>query len=96
MINANMRFYDYYTFEDKDEYGDYKLSDKPTGQVRICINTTTTSVQGNINYTDAEYIGLTLDKSINDKCVIQYGDCKLKVLYTNNPGKYSQVFLAKM
>jgi hypothetical protein len=36
-----------------------------------------------------------MDKSVNDKMVIQYGDEKLKVLYVNSAGRYIQAFLKK-
>ena len=36
------------------------------------------------------------DKSINDTWVIEYGEERLKVLYTSNQGRFIQVFLAKM
>lgn len=96
MINSNMREYDYFTFGAPNAYGQPQLSENPVGKVKLSIYTTSESVQGNINYTNANYIGLTMDKNINDSYVIQYGAQKLKVLYTASQGRYKQVYLAKV
>ena len=61
--------------------------------VKLSINNTSTSIQENINYRQASYIALTLDKAIDDTYVIQYGDERLKVLYVTSQGRYKQVFL---
>ena len=96
MIAANMKTYDYFTFGEPNAYGQPKLSAEPVGKVKLSIYTTSQSIQGNINYSSANYIGLTHDKSINDTYVIQYGDCRLKVLYVNKQGRFNQVFMAGM
>jgi hypothetical protein len=96
MINATMRSYDYFTFGGKDEYGQEILSPEAQGRVRLAIYTLSTTIGTNINYKDATYIALTHNKSINDSYVIQYGEEKLKVLYTIPLGRYNQVFLAEM
>ena len=93
MINANMRVYDYFTFGDNDGYGQPVLSDTVQGTIKMAINISSQSVQDNINYQDCNYIGLTTTKSVNDKMVIQYGEEKLKVLYVNPRGRYTQVYL---
>ena len=96
MINANMRSYDYYTFGAPNAYGQPQLSEKPVGKVKLAIFTTTESVQANVNYTSANYIGLTHNKNINENFVIKYGDLRLKVLYIGKQGRFIQVFMAKM
>jgi hypothetical protein len=96
MINATMRSYDYFTLGGKDEYGQEILSPEAQGRVRLAIYTLSTTIGTNINYKDATYIALTHNKSINDSYVIQYGEEKLKVLYTIPLGRYNQVFLAEM
>lgn len=96
MFNSNMRTYDYFTFGDLDSYGQPKLSEKAVGSVKMAIYTTSQSVQDNILYTNASYMGLTHDKNISDKWVIQYGNTKLKVLYVNPSGRLYQVFMAKV
>lgn len=96
MISTNMRSYDYFTFGAPNAYGQPQLSKEPVGKVKLSIFTTSQSVQANINYSNANYIGLTHDKSINDTYVIQYGEERLKVLYTSKQGRFIQVFLAKM
>jgi hypothetical protein len=96
MIVANMRSYDYYTFGELNAYGQPQLSKEPVGKVKLSIYTTSENVQANVNYTNANYIALTHDKNINDTYLIQYGEERLKVLYTAKLGRFIQVFLAKV
>lgn len=95
MINCDMRNYDYFTFGDIDEYGQKRLSETAQGSIKMAIYTTSQSIQDNINYKQANYIGLTT-KPINDSYVIEYGDSRLKVLYIIPKGKLKQVFLANI
>lgn len=95
MINSNMRYYDYFTFGEKNEYGQQKLSTNPVGTIKMSINITSQSVQDNINYTGSQYIGLTFAE-VDDTYVIQYGEKRLKVLYVNTAGRYKQVFMAEL
>lgn len=95
MINAKMRDYDYYTFGEEDNYGQPQLSAEIQGKIRMAINITSQSVQDNINYKDAAYMGLTFNL-LDDTYVIEYGDKKLKVLYVNPQGRYNQVFMAEL
>lgn len=94
MINAQMRNYDYYTFGEKNAYGQPQLSDKK-GTVKIAIHLITEAVEENAFYSGANYIGLTFD-AIDSTYVIQYGEEKLKVLTVNPQGRYKQVSLARM
>lgn len=96
MINNEMRLYDYFTFGERNAYGQQTQSAEPKGKVKMAIYTTSQSVQANINYINASYVGLTYDSSINDSYIIQYGDHKLKVLYTTKQGRLSQVFMSKV
>lgn len=95
MISTDMRFYDYYTLGELDEYGQRKQSEEVVGSVKMAINITSQSIQDNINYKEAAYLGLTF-APVNDTYVIQYGEEKLKVLYVNPRGRINQVFLAKI
>lgn len=95
MINCNMRIYNYFTFGNKNEYGQQTLSAEPKGTIKIAIFTSTTAIQDNINYKQASYIGLT-KAAVNDSYVIEYGEKKLKVLYVNPKGKLKQVFLTEI
>ena len=92
MINADMRLYDYFTLGNKDEYGQPTLSGTPVGQIKMSINITSQNVQDNINYVNAQYIGLT-NANVDDTYIIQYGDRRLKVLYVNPKGRMKQVFM---
>lgn len=96
MITLNMREYDFYTFGAPNGYGQPQLSKDPVGKVKLSIFATSQNVQANVNYTNANYIGLTHDKAINDTYVIKYGEERLKVLYTSKQGRFVQVFMAKM
>lgn len=95
MINTNMREYDYFTYGDDNGYGSPILSEEVQGTIKISIDTTNQSTQSNINYKEANYIGLT-HADITDKYVIQYGDVKLKVLYVQPKGRYKQAFMRNM
>lgn len=92
MINADMRLYDYYTYGAPNEYKQPQLSSDVQGSIKMAIFTTSSSVQDNVNYKDAAYLGLTT-APINDKYVIQYGAERLKVLYVIPKGRFKQVFL---
>lgn len=96
MINTAMRFYDYFTLDLDDEYGQPQLSSKQ-GSVKMAINSQSTTVTDNIKYKDATYIGLTLDSKIDESYIIQFDEkTRLKVLYVNPFGRYKQVFMADM
>ncbi len=96
MFATDMRSYDYFTYGDNDGYGQPALSDTAQGSVKMAIYTTSQSVQDNINYKDASYLGLTHDAKVNDTYVIQYGETRLKVLYVQPKGRYRQVFMGEM
>jgi hypothetical protein len=95
VITTDMRLYDYYLYEGNDAYGFPQLSEEPKGKVKMTINITNQSIQDNINYSGASYIGLT-HSLLDDSYVIQYGEEQLKVLYVNPKGRLKQVFLAKI
>lgn len=97
MINNNMRTYNYFTFGDDNGYGQPALSAEAQGTVLMSVYPTGTSVQDNINYKDANYIGLTKDRAVNDSWVIEYDNKKLKVLYVIKQGRLlTQVFMKEM
>jgi hypothetical protein len=93
MIMTDMRAYNYFTLGDKDAYGQPQVSSEVKGTIKIAINISSQTIQDNINYKDCSYVGLTTDKSVNDKMIIQYGSEKLKVQYVNPRGRFIQVFL---
>ena len=96
MINADMRIYNYFTFGTVDSYGQTAISEEPKGTIKIAINISSQATQENILYKDCTYIGLTHDKAINDTYVIAFGDKKLKALYVNPKGRYTQVFFKEL
>lgn len=95
MVNTRMREYVYYLLGDNDNYGQPTITPEAQGKIKIAISITSQSIQDNINYKGANYIGLTLG-NVDDKYIIQYGEEKLKVLFVYNDGRYKQVFLQKM
>ena len=95
MINAQMRLYDYYTIGEKDKYGQPVAATEVKGQIKMAINLISESIDESSLYTGAQYTGLT-HNAIDSKCIIQYGDEKLKVLYVNPYGRFNQVFMARM
>lgn len=92
MINSQMRTYEYYTLNGKNAYGEQTLSNTPIGTIKMAINITSQSIQDNINYKEAQYIGLTRAE-VDDTYIIKYNNGLLKVLYINPIGKMKQVFL---
>ena len=98
-----MKSYNYYLYNPEDDiYGQRTLikdaSGEPAvqGTIKIAINHTSTSIQDNINYREASYMGLTMSHKVDDTYVIQYGDERLKVLYVVPKGRYRQVFMTSM
>ena len=100
MINSKMRAYDYFLLGQDNGYGqlvviqDENNNPIKQGEVNLSISTISQSVADDIRYSDSSYIGLTLDRNINDKYLIKYNNCLLKVLYVNTEGRYTQVYLS--
>lgn len=92
MINSEMKYYNFYLVGAKDEYGQETYTDEIMGAVKIAIYETSKSIQDDIRYKDATYIGLT-HAVLDDTYIIQYGEEKLKVLYVYPKGRLKQVFM---
>lgn len=95
MINTLMRDYKYSILSGLDEYGQ-AVEAEASGTIKMSIALTSQSLNENALYSGAQYTGLTLNKEINAKYIIHYGDERLKVLYTNAQGRYTQVFMARV
>ena len=95
MINAQMRRYSYSTIGGLDGYGQPTQSPVPVGEIKMSITLTDKSIQDNILYSNATYMGLTYH-NVDDTYIIHYLDKNLKVLYVNPFGRYKQVFMAEM
>lgn len=95
MINTKMRNYNYSVLGGVDEYGQSQAVSEE-GTIKMAITLSSETLQDNALYSGAQYVGLTLEKHINSKFIIEYGDEKLKVLYVNPQGRYKQVFLSRM
>lgn len=97
MVITDIRNYDYFLYEGNNAYGQPQLSEEVRGQVGLAIYTVSQSIQDNILYANAQYVGLALrNTEVDDTYVIQYGKERLKVLYVNPRGVYKQVYLARM
>lgn len=97
MIATDMKEYNYYLYGEPDAYGQPTLSNEVQGSVKMAIYSSNKSITGDVNYTGGDYIGLTHNKNIDDKYVIQYGEERLKVKYTISvPRHMTQVFMSRM
>lgn len=97
MVNAKMRNYDYYLYGEDNGYGQAQLTEEPVGTIKMAVYVINKAVHDMIHYTKEDYIGLTNDKDIDNRYVIQYGTERLKVLYTVKcEGHKTQVFMARM
>lgn len=94
MINRDMRLYNYFTLGSVNAYGQPAVSSDPAGQIKMAINITSQNVQDNVNYHNAQYVGLTHAK-VDDTYIIDYEGERLKVLYINAKGRLNQVFMSK-
>ena len=95
MISRDLQLYNYSTIGANNAYGQPQESAQPVGQIRMAIYTTNQGTQDNVNYSNANYIGLTND-SLADTYIIHYGAERLKVLYIQPKGRYKQVFMVKV
>lgn len=95
MINSQMKEYNYSILDNYDDYGQPQETEAED-KIKIAIHFASETISENPLYSGAQYIGLTLNKDINEKYIIQYGQEKLKVLYTNSQGRYTQVFMARV
>lgn len=90
-----MRKYDYYLYQEDNGYGQPALTEEIQGSIKMSIYTASQMIQDNINYKNAQYIGLT-HAEVTDEFVIQFGEEKLKVLYVQPKGRFKQVFMVNM
>ena len=96
MINTQARLYNYAKLSEQlDSYGQ-PIKTEEAGTIKMTINFGSEALQEHPLYSGAQYVGLTLDKNVDATYIIQYGEEKLKVLYTNTKGRYTQVYMARM
>ncbi len=96
MITTEMKEYSYFIIEGPNAYGQPQLpaaDAEPTGTIKMAVYTTSQSIQDNIKYKDAAYMGLTLNADVGDTYIIQFGRERLKVLYVQPKGRYKQVYM---
>ncbi len=94
MLATQMREYTYTRLTDEvDEYGQPQTIEAE-GSVKIAINFASEQITANNLYSNASYVGFTLNKEVDESYIIQYGDKKLKVTYSIPLGRYNQLFMA--
>lgn len=77
-----------------DEYGQ-PVADNVKKECLMAISVTKHSPTDSPLYVNSEFTGITQDKNINDKCIVNYEDMKLKVLYIIK-GRFNQVFMQRI
>ena len=90
-MQQSMRNYTYQKYGEQDAYGQPTLGEG--GTISMAISVISNQIGDNVMYRDAQYIGLTKG-ALDDKCVINYGTDKLKVLYVIS-GRFNQVYMAR-
>lgn len=91
MINADMRIYNCFT--NSGGWGN-SFTWPPVRTVKMSINITDADTQGNVLWNAAEYVGLTLDKTLNRELYIDIGEPYLaEITGIYKKGRYTQVFL---
>lgn len=100
MINRDIKRYLVFEYDTEDAYGQRKLlkdSGDEVDEIQMAIYTTSQSIQDNINYKNASYVGFTnYQDEIKSTYAIKYGDVFLKVLYVNPQGRMKQVFMSEI
>lgn len=97
MINRDMELYYVYEYDtNKDAYGQFDLNkEAECDYAQMAIYLTSQSIQDNINYKNATYVGFTY-YDFKDTHIIGYKDKFLKVLYVNPQGRLNQVFMSEV
>ena len=80
--------------DELDEYGQPKV-DNTEKECLMAISVTKHSPVDNPLYIDSEYTGITMDNNLNDKCIVNYNEMKLKILYILK-GRFNQVFMQRI
>ena len=97
MINAKMKKYDYIIYDGENEYGEPVTNEEVVGTVTMAIFNLAKMLNNNITYLTEEFVGITYDKNINDKCVILVGEERLKVKYiSETPRNKIQVIMERI
>lgn len=94
MINSRMSPHEYFLLGVDNGYGQITMTPEKQGEITIGITMLTKTVTDDLRYSDAQYLGLTYDKNINDTYIIKYGDELLKVKYIIPTERLTQVFLS--
>lgn len=91
MINANMREYNYFLISaETNSYGQQTLIKNEDGEpiiqgtIKMAISIASQSVNENITYKGANYVGITQDPNVSDRYVIEYQGKYLKVQYVTD------------
>ena len=80
--------------EKLDEYGQ-PVVENVEKECLMAISVTKHSPTDSPLYVNSEFTGITQDKNLNDKCIVNYEGMKLKVLYIIK-GRFNQVFMQRI
>lgn len=93
-IRSSMKSYPLYELGSLDSYGQLG-SPNLVGEVELDLQVYSHSQLGSPLYENCEFIGLTLARDLSDKNLIEVEGKKLKVLFVNSQGRYTQIFLRR-
>lgn len=95
MIEAEMRHYPYRLLG-KDAYGQDTPGEEPQGTVKMAVFLNAQAISDAALYSTSEYIGMTRDKTVTDRHVIEHPDGLLKVLYVRKAGPWTEAFMVRL
>lgn len=94
MIAPKMRSYSCEILGALDEYAQ-SIAAASTDTVLISLSEVNHSNNDNVLYSDAEYIGFTFNRDLDDTYILITDKGRLKVTYVNRDGRYNVVYLKR-
>ena len=97
-IQAEIKSYPFAEYAaSRNQYGELVFPSFSTSgtSINMAIFLNNQATNNSINYIECDYIGLTKE-TVDDTCVVKYGNEYLKVKYVNPIGRYNQVALVKV
>lgn len=96
MINATFREYSLQQYRTRLDAFGVPSPQAVAAKVTMAIFLNNERNVANPMYVEADYVGLTFNKSIDVDCIVEYGNELLKVTHKHKAGKYYQVWMEKM
>ena len=94
MIAPKMRSYSCEILGALDEYAQ-PIAAASTDTVLISLSEVNHSNNDNVLYSDAEYIGFTFNRDLDDTYILITDKGRLKATYVNRDGRYNVVYLKR-